>query len=145
MEDEAIWNFPKTSSRQHQRHVKAMSPNIILSIPPIHATALAGHLLLVLKNYVEGKPASSIPQEQFHLLSDLDQAYQKLDALSDYQDDETPQHLQLSAAEATALVQAFRDETLREAAQSDEFYQRHDYEAYYHGIYSKYLTKLEGQ
>lgn len=116
---------------------------ITIYLPPLRAESLATHLLLVLKHTVEGQPAGSLPEEKLNLLNQIDQAYQKLNTLSEHTDDESPQPLHFSPEEARAILQAFRDPSLLQAAQRDDFYEQHDYEAYYEEIYEPFLEVLE--
>ena len=116
---------------------------IPIHLSPLKAESLATHLLLVLKHTVEGQPAGSLPAEQLARLGQIDQAYQKLTTLSTHSDDESRQPLHFTPSEARALLQAFRDPALLEAAQRDLFYKRHNYEAYYEGIYKPFLEALE--
>ncbi|MCB0616084.1 MAG: hypothetical protein H6573_34990 [Lewinellaceae bacterium] len=115
---------------------------IKFNISPLHAETIAVHLLIVLKNFVTGKKEGSIPDETMELLSHLDVAYQKLSALSDSTDDETPQPVALSIPEAEAFIKAFTEERFQAAALKDEFYQRHSYPAYFAQIYSKYAEQV---
>lgn len=116
---------------------------ITIYLPPLRAESLATHLLLVLKHTVDDQPAGSLPEEKLNLLNQIDQAYQKLHSLSELADDESPQPLHFSPEEAHATLQAFRDESLLQAAQRDVFYERNEYEAYYEGVYEAFLEELE--
>ena len=112
---------------------------IRFKISPLHAEAIAVHLLLILKNFVTGKRAGSIPTETMELLEYLDRAYQKLSSLSGSIDDETPQPVSLSIPEAEAFIKAFTVEAFQDAALEDEYYQKHSYPAYFAQIYSRYV------
>ncbi len=113
-----------------------------LSISPLHAQALGAHLILVLKNYLTGKKEGSIPQNTLALLEQMDQAYQKLSALQDGGDDETPRPVSFTLPEAEAFLKAFTEEEFQSAALQDDFYQRHSYPTYFAQIYSRYLEQL---
>ena len=113
-----------------------------LNISPLHAETIAVHLLIILKNFIAGKKEGELYGETLQLLGHIDSAYQKLDALSGEQDDETPQPLAFTIAEAEAFIKAFTDETFEAAAQQDDFYQRHSYPAYFAQIYSKYVEEV---
>lgn len=140
------------------------------NISPLHAETIAVHLLIVLKNYLdvlnrrkrntptepnpppsgelESLPrpsaggAGSIPEETMKTLEHLDSAYQKLSALSDTMDDETPQPVAFSIPEAEAFIKVFTEEAFEAAALQDEFYRRHSYPAYFAQIYSKYAERV---
>lgn len=122
-----------------------MEQAILIHLSPLRAESLALHLLLVLKHTVEGQPADSLPEEKLELLGQIDQAYQRLNALSGYTDDESLQPLQFTTEEARALLRAFHEPELLEAAQQDAFYERHDYQAYYKEIYKPFLEALEAK
>ena len=113
-----------------------------LNISPLHAETIAVHLLIVLKNFIAGKKEGELSDEILKLLSHLDSAYQKLFTLSDSPDDETPQPVAFTIAEAEAFIKAFTDETFEAAALQDEFYQKHSYPAYFTQIYSKHVEQM---
>ena len=144
--------------------------DVQFNIPPLHAETIAVHLLIVLKNYLElinhqrhtvstepnaltsgelerlPRPgaggAGSISDETLQLLGHLDSAYQKLIALSENLDDETPLPVSLTIPEAEAFIKVFTEETFEAAALKDEFYQKHSYPAYFAQIYSKYVEEV---
>ena len=113
-----------------------------LNISPLHAETIAVHLLIVLKNFIAGKKEGELSDEILKLLGHLDSAYQKLFTLSDSPDDETPQPVAFTIAEAEAFIKAFTDETFEAAALQDEFYQKHSYPAYFAQIYSKHVEQM---
>lgn len=113
-----------------------------LSISPLHAETIATHLLIVIKNYVTGKPAGSISEETMAILKNLDQVYQKLTALSDSRDDESARSLVLTFPEAEAFLEAFTDAGFQGAARRDAFYEKHSYSAYFAQIYAGYLDEV---
>lgn len=112
------------------------------NISPLHAETIAVHLLIVLKNFITGKKEGSIPEETMKTLEHLNSAYQKLSALSDTMDDETPQPVAFSIPEAEAFIKVFTEEAFEAAALQDEFYRRHSYPAYFAQIYSKYAGRV---
>ncbi|MCI4647574.1 hypothetical protein [Phaeodactylibacter sp.] len=120
-----------------------MEQAILIHLSPLRAESLALHLLLVLKHTVDGQPADSLQEEKLELLGQIDQAYQRLNTLSEFTDDESPQPLQFTPEEARALLRAFREPDLLEAAQQDAFYERHEYESYYEGVYGPFVEELE--
>ncbi|PHN05410.1 hypothetical protein [Flavilitoribacter nigricans] len=115
---------------------------IHLNIPGIDAHALSIHLLVVIKNYIEGKEAGSIPAQKMEYLEAMDRSYLKLDQLSQCHDDETPQPLALTTEEAEAVIRAFTDAEFQELALRDEYYQKNSYTSYFGLIYAKYLKKI---
>lgn len=115
---------------------------IRLDISGLHAEAMATYCIIVLKNYLSGKPEGSIPQEKLHLLEHLDAAYQKLNQLTESEDDESPQPIHFNLPEAEAVIKAFTDEEFKETALQDEFFQEHSYPAYFAQIFSGYLEAI---
>lgn len=113
-----------------------------LNISALHAIAIATHFTIVMKNYIAGKKKGDIPEEKLALLEYLDRVYQKLDALSEADDDETPQPVSFTIPEAEAFIKAFTDEELKDAALKDEFYQRHSYAAWFAEIYARHLEAI---
>jgi hypothetical protein len=115
---------------------------ITLHISGLHAEALSTHLLIVLKNYITGKKSGSIPEENVEILNNLDQVYQKLQTLTEADDDETAQTLIITIPEAEALIKAFIEPAFKDAALKDAFYQAHSYGAYFERIYAGYLREV---
>ena len=115
---------------------------ITFHISPLHATTVATHLLLVLQNSVHGRSAANLSENILTILGDLDQVYQKLQALSLKQDDETPLSVTLSLSEAEAFIKAFTEEPFQSAGQGDAFYDQRSYAAYFAQIYSGYLERI---
>ncbi|MEN0002675.1 MAG: hypothetical protein AAF798_00980 [Bacteroidota bacterium] len=118
---------------------------IPLHISGLHAEALSTHLILVLNNFVTGKKEGSIAAKDLELLAQLDQAYQKLNALTTAADDETPQKVELTIAEAEGLLSAFTAPSFKAAALADAYYQKASYSTYFEQIYSLYLRELGGR
>lgn len=115
---------------------------IPLYIPGLHADALSNHILVVLKTFVEGKKPGDISLEQMTILENLDQAYQKLQALTETDDDETPQQITFTCDEVLALLHAFTDDTFTAPATPDDYYQEHSFDEYFAQIYARYLEAL---
>lgn len=76
------------------------------------------------------------------ILEAMDQAYLKLDKLAETPDDETPQLLSLTIAEAEAMIRAFTEEEFTDGALKDKFYQKNSYTSYFGLIYAKYLQRI---
>ena len=72
----------------------------------------------------------------------MDQAHLKLDALTEANDDETPQPIALTSPEAAAMLRAFTDDEFKEPALREPYYQMHSYTGYFGLIYAKYLKML---
>lgn len=121
-----------------------MVKEIQVNINGLHAGALATHLLIVMKNAVSDKPEGSIPEDSLSILNQMDQAYLKLKALSEKQDDESLNSLVLTVAEAEAIIQAFINEEFKMAALQDAFYQERSYSDYLQQVFSRYLKDISG-
>jgi hypothetical protein len=113
-----------------------------LNIPGLYAAAIAAHFIIVMKNYISGRLEAEISPEMTALLGNLEKAFQKLDALSERVDDETPQPVSFTIPEAEAFIKAFTEEELKHAALKDEFYQRHSYAAWFARIYAGSLKEI---
>lgn len=121
-----------------------MLKEIQVNINGLHAEALATHLLIVMKNVISGKPEGSIPEDALSILNQMDQAYLKLKALSEKQDDESLNSLFLTVPEAEAIIQAFINKEFKTAALQDPFYQKRSYSDYLQQVFSRYLKDISG-
>ncbi len=113
-----------------------------LNISGLHADALSIHIIVLLKNYLDVKKPSQITPEQMDTLKNLDLAYQKFKALTEVDDDETPQEIQFTLTEAEALILAFTDQAYITLIEQDPFYQDHAFSEYFGQIYSPYLEEI---
>ncbi len=121
---------------------KTNNKEIKIQISGLHAEAVALHILIVMKNFIPTLNNNGFSDSTANLLENLNTVYEKLNQLTQKSDDESLNTLHLKIAEAEAIIQAFINEPLKEAALKDPYYQNKSYSKYFEKIYANYLKLI---